>query len=111
VFRHPSASGAVARQAAAPGNAAAGRQKLEKTRVDPMSTEVRIPKLGMSMTEGILAEWLVSDRAAVNKGDVIYTLESDKSSQEIEAPASGVIRISGAVGETYEVGALIANIE
>lgn len=76
-----------------------------------MSTEVRIPKLSMSMTEGILAEWLVSDGASVSQGDVIYTLESDKSSQEIEAPASGVIRITGEIGETYEVGALIAQIE
>lgn len=76
-----------------------------------MSTEVRIPKLAMSMTEAILAEWLVSDGATVNKGDVIYTLESDKSSQEIEAPAAGVIRFSGTPGETYEVGALIAHID
>jgi pyruvate/2-oxoglutarate dehydrogenase complex dihydrolipoamide acyltransferase (E2) component len=76
-----------------------------------MSTEVRIPKLGMSMMEGNLAEWLVSDGAIVKAGDAIYMLESDKASQEIEAPASGVIRISAVAGETYEVGALIARIE
>ncbi len=76
-----------------------------------MSTEVRIPKLGMSMAEGTLIEWLVSDGATVKAGDVIYTLESDKANQEIEAPASGVIRISGAVGAVYDVGALIAEIE
>ena len=76
-----------------------------------MSTEVRLPKLGMSMTEGMIAEWRVSDGAQVAKGEVLYTLESDKTSEDIEAPVDGVIRISGEAGETYDVGALIAVIE
>jgi pyruvate/2-oxoglutarate dehydrogenase complex dihydrolipoamide acyltransferase (E2) component len=76
-----------------------------------MSTEVRIPKLGMSMTEGMLAEWKVGDGASVSKGDVIYTLESDKTAEDIEAPTDGTIRISGEAGVIYEVGALIAVIE
>ena len=76
-----------------------------------MTTEVRIPKLGMSMTEGVLAEWLVPEGASVEEGSPIYVLETDKAGQEIDAPASGVLRIIAETGETYEVGALIARIE
>lgn len=54
-----------------------------------MSTSLTIPKLQMSSTEGTLAEWLVADGSTVEEGQAIYSLETDKSVQEIEAPASG----------------------
>jgi pyruvate/2-oxoglutarate dehydrogenase complex dihydrolipoamide acyltransferase (E2) component len=76
-----------------------------------MSVDVCIPKLGMSMTEGKLTEWLVADGAAVKEGTPIYTVETDKSSQEIEAPAAGVLRIVGKVDEVYDVGVIVARIE
>jgi len=56
--------------------------------------ELTMPKLGMSMTEGELAEWLVPDGAQVSEGEVIYSVESEKSTQEVEAPASGTLRAS-----------------
>ena len=76
-----------------------------------MATELRIPKLGMAMTEGELVEWLVADGDTVSAGQAIYVLESDKSSQEIEASVAGTLRITGAVGQTYEVGEVIGSIE
>lgn len=76
-----------------------------------MSVEVRVPKLGMSMTEGVLVEWLVSDGAVVEEGTPIYSLEIEKACQEVPAPAGGVLRIIGKAGETYAVGDLIARIE
>ena len=69
-----------------------------------------MPKLSMSMTEGELAEWLVPDGAEVTEGQVIYTVESDKSTQEVEAPASGVLKQVGKVGETYTVGDTLGEI-
>lgn len=75
-----------------------------------MSTQVLLPKLGFSMNEGTLSEWLVADGASVAEGDLLYALESEKSVQEIEAPASGTLRIIAQVGETYEVGTLLAEI-
>lgn len=75
-----------------------------------MSTEVRIPSIGFSTQEGTLTEWLVADGASVEKGQPLYTLELDKSVQEIEAPASGTLKVIGQVGEVYEIGALIAEI-
>lgn len=76
-----------------------------------MATELRIPKLGMGMTEGRLVEWLVVDGSVVSEGEIIYSLENDKSVNEVEAPESGVLYISAAANETYEVGALIGRIE
>jgi pyruvate/2-oxoglutarate dehydrogenase complex dihydrolipoamide acyltransferase (E2) component len=76
-----------------------------------MATDILLPKIGFSMNEGVLAEWLVADGATVAEGQPIYSLESDKSTNEVEAPASGVIKIIGVPGETYEVGAVIGTIE
>jgi pyruvate/2-oxoglutarate dehydrogenase complex dihydrolipoamide acyltransferase (E2) component len=75
-----------------------------------MATELCIPSVGMSMTEGTLTEWLVENGAQVEKGDLLYTMESDKSVQEIESPVSGVLEQIGVEGETYEVGTLIGKI-
>ena len=76
-----------------------------------MATEVLLPKLGFSMNEGQVAEWLVADGSAVKEGDPLYLLEADKSTNEVDAPASGVLKITSEVGETYEVGTVIALIE
>jgi len=76
-----------------------------------MSTQVLLPKLGFSMTEGELVEWLAQDGATVTEGAPLYSLESEKAVQEVESPASGRLRILAAVGETYEVGTVLAEID
>lgn len=76
-----------------------------------MAEEIRVPKLGMSMTEATLLEWMHADGERVERGEVIYTLETDKTTTEIEAPASGVLRQTGVEGEAYRVGDLIGRIE
>lgn len=58
-----------------------------------MTIDVLVPKIGFSMAEGTLTEWLVEDGATVSEGQPIYSLESDKSINEVEAPASGVLKI------------------
>lgn len=76
-----------------------------------MATEVLLPKLGFSMNEGMLTEWLVEDGGQAVEGQPLYALESEKSTQEVESPASGKLRIVAQIGETYEVGTLLATIE
>lgn len=76
-----------------------------------MATEVLLPKLGFSMNEGTLAEWLVPDGGRAVEGEPLYALESDKSTNEVESPASGTLRILKETGETYEVGTILAVIE
>jgi pyruvate/2-oxoglutarate dehydrogenase complex dihydrolipoamide acyltransferase (E2) component len=75
-----------------------------------MSTEVLLPKIGFSMNDAVLSQWLIDDGAQVQAGQPLYSIESDKSVQEIESPASGTLRILAAVGETYTVGTVLAEI-
>lgn len=75
-----------------------------------MSVQILFPKIGFSMEEGTLAEWLVADGAAVTEGQPLYALESDKSVQEIESPASGTLRIVAKIGEVYKVGEVLGEI-
>jgi len=76
-----------------------------------MATEVLLPKLGFSMNEGMLAEWLVPDGGQAVEGQPLYALESDKSTNEVDSPASGTLRILKETGETYEVGTVLGIIE
>jgi len=76
-----------------------------------MSTDILLPKIGFAMNEGVLARWLVADGAMVSAGQPLYELESEKSLQEVEAPASGKLRIIvTATGETYPVGTVLGQI-
>jgi len=75
-----------------------------------MTTQVLLPKLGFSVNEAALTEWLVPDGGDVTKGQLLYTLESEKSIQEVEAPVDGRLKIFKQAGETYEVGTVIGEI-
>lgn len=75
-----------------------------------MSTELTLPKLEMSMSEGTLAEWKVPNGGTVQEGDVIYVLETDKTARDIEAPASGTLVHKAVAGETYDCGTVIGEI-
>jgi len=66
--------------------------------------------LGFSMDKGVLSEWLVADGTVVTEGEPLYSLESDKSVQEIPAPATGVLKILMAAGEEHVVGTLLGEI-
>lgn len=76
-----------------------------------MATEVLLPKIGFSMNEGELVEWLIADGGQAVEGEPLYSIESDKSTNEVESPATGTLKILKPVGETYEVGTVLAVIE
>jgi pyruvate/2-oxoglutarate dehydrogenase complex dihydrolipoamide acyltransferase (E2) component len=76
-----------------------------------MATEVLLPKLGFAMSEGSVAQWFVPDGGSVTEGTPLFALETEKSVQEIDAPASGTLRILKPIGEVFEVGEVLAVIE
>ena len=76
-----------------------------------MADEIRIPKIGMSATEMTLLEWMFADGDRVEVSEVIYTVETDKTTTEIEAQSAGTLRVMAAEGESYTVGTLIGMIE
>tara|TARA_A100001391_G_scaffold121565_1_gene82868 strand:- start:1237 stop:2481 length:1245 start_codon:yes stop_codon:yes gene_type:complete len=76
-----------------------------------MSTEVRVPTLGESVTEATIGQWFKKVGDAVSADEPIVELETDKVTIEVPAPVSGTLEaISVNEGDTVEVGALIAAI-
>ena len=68
-----------------------------------------MPKLGMTMEEGMVVEWRVAPGGRVEKGQVLLVIESEKNEAEIEATASGFLRhVYAAPGEVARCGALLA---
>jgi pyruvate dehydrogenase E2 component (dihydrolipoamide acetyltransferase) len=57
-----------------------------------MATEVILPKLGQTMEEGIIVEWVTQEGDPVKRGQVLFTVESDKAVLEVEATARGFLR-------------------
>jgi pyruvate dehydrogenase E2 component (dihydrolipoamide acetyltransferase) len=57
-----------------------------------MATKITLPKLGQTMEEGLIVEWNKNEGDPVNRGDVLFQLESDKAVLEVEARAKGVLR-------------------
>jgi 2-oxoglutarate dehydrogenase E2 component (dihydrolipoamide succinyltransferase) len=77
-----------------------------------MSTEVKVPTLGESVSEATIGQWLKQPGEAVGLDEPIASLETDKVAVEVPAPAAGVMGAHIAkVGDTVAVGALITTIE
>jgi pyruvate dehydrogenase E2 component (dihydrolipoamide acetyltransferase) len=75
-----------------------------------MAVEIKLPRLGQGMESGTIVKWLKSEGDAVEKGEPLYELDTDKVTQEVEADASGVLlKIAVQEGEV-EVGKTIAVI-
>jgi 2-oxoglutarate dehydrogenase E2 component (dihydrolipoamide succinyltransferase) len=77
-----------------------------------MATEVLVPTLGESITEATLGEWLKQPGDKVAADEPIASLETDKVSVEVPSPVAGVMgQHAVAVGDTVQVGAMIATVE
>ena len=76
-----------------------------------MATEVKIPNVGESITSANVARWHKHDGESVSKGDTVLTIETDKVSNDLEAEASGILRILVQEGEEVAIGSVVANIE
>ena len=71
---------------------------------------LRLPRIGMEMTEAVLATWIAADGALVAKGDALYEMETDKVTNEVASPAAGRLRHIAEEGVTYQVGDPVAEI-
>ena len=74
-----------------------------------MITEIILPKLGQTMEEGTIVEWLKQEGDAVHRDDILFTVETDKAVMEVEATANGFLRkILVPAGQTLPVLAVVA---
>ena len=75
-----------------------------------MAEEIAMPRLGWTMEEGTLVEWLKNDGEQVETGEILFTVESDKALNEIETFSSGILCIPPGApqpGDTVPVGTLL----
>ncbi|WP_462413696.1 dihydrolipoamide acetyltransferase family protein [Neobacillus sp. Marseille-QA0830] len=71
--------------------------------------EIKMPRLGVTMQNGTVSEWLVEEGNSVEKGDLLFVLETEKSTLEIEAQESGVLKkIVVPAGKEVPVNTVIA---
>lgn len=78
-----------------------------------MAIPVIVPRLGWSMEEGTLLEWLKQDGDTVRSGDALFVLESEKAAEQIEAIDAGILRIPAdgpKPGDRVTVGQVIAHL-
>ena len=76
-----------------------------------MATNVIMPALGVAQQTGTLLKWLRAEGEAVNKGEPLMEIETDKATVEIEAPGSGILaRVTAKAGDQVPVGERIAFI-
>jgi 2-oxoglutarate dehydrogenase E2 component (dihydrolipoamide succinyltransferase) len=76
-----------------------------------MKTDVSIPDVGESVTQGILTAWLKKEGEHVSEGEDLFELETDKASLAIPSPASGILRIQVQEGSEVSIGQIVATLE
>src|SRR5437879_9323656 len=71
--------------------------------------ELKMPKLGESVTEGTIGKWLKKPGDKVNKYDLLVEVQTDKVNTEIPSPVSGTLReVKVEEGQTFPIGTLLA---
>ena len=76
-----------------------------------MNIEVKVPAVGESISSGILSVWHKKEGEHIRKDDILFTLETDKVSQEVSAPEAGIVRRKVAEGDEVKIGQTVAEIE
>lgn len=76
-----------------------------------MTVQIKVPSFGESISESTVAQWHKRDGDWVEKGEIVVTLDTEKSSADLEAGASGRLRILVTEGTDVPIGAVIGEIE
>ena len=75
------------------------------------STDIKVPAVGESISSGIISLWHRQDGEYVRAGDALFTLDTDKVSTEVAAPAAGVVRIAVPADREVKIGEVVGQIE
>ena len=76
-----------------------------------MTIEIKVPSPGESITEVLLASWLVENGSYVDQNQDVAEIDSDKATLSVSAPVAGTIHFNVIAGDTVEVGKVLATID
>ena len=76
-----------------------------------MVIEIKVPSVGESVTEALLAQWFKSDGDPVKKDEPLFVIETDKVTLEVVAEADGVLSIKVTEGEDVAIGAVVGTLD
>jgi 2-oxoglutarate dehydrogenase E2 component (dihydrolipoamide succinyltransferase) len=76
-----------------------------------MQIDVKVPTVGESITEGLLAEWLLKDGDVVRTDEPLYVLETDKVTMTVNAEHTGRLKIAVAAGEPVKIGQSVGTLD
>src|SRR5277367_6898359 len=76
-----------------------------------MPIEIKVPSVGESITSGILGVWSKPDGAYVKAGETLFEIETDKVTSEVVAESAGLLKHLVKVGDTVQIGQVVASID
>jgi len=76
-----------------------------------MAVEIKIPGVGESVQEAVLAEWFKQDGDQVQKDEPLFVIETDKVTLEVVAETGGILKILVQAGETVAIGAVVGTLD
>lgn len=76
-----------------------------------MPVDIKVPSVGESVTQGTIARWLKKEGTKVQADEPLFELETEKATQEVPAPAAGVLHIAVAEGKTVLIGSVVGTID
>ncbi len=76
-----------------------------------MLIEIKVPSVGESVTEALLAQWFKKDGDLVKNDEPLFVIETDKVTLEVVAEADGVLSIKVPEGETVAIGAVVGTLD
>jgi 2-oxoglutarate dehydrogenase E2 component (dihydrolipoamide succinyltransferase) len=76
-----------------------------------MPVDIKVPPVGESVSEGTIARWLKKDGELVQRDEPLYELETEKATQEVPAPATGVLHIKAKEGDRLPIGSVVGSID
>jgi pyruvate/2-oxoglutarate dehydrogenase complex dihydrolipoamide acyltransferase (E2) component len=76
-----------------------------------MAIEIVLPQIGASSQPGKIVRWFSHEGGQVTEGQPLYVVEVAGAAHEVEAPATGTLRINAGLDRTYEAGSILGVIE
>ena len=77
-----------------------------------MPYNILMPQLGLTMTEGSVSSWLKKPGELVKKGEMLFTVETDKVEMEVESEVEGTVtRLTAEEGDTIAVGGELGYVD